>query len=499
MTMGDRSISSGQRRWLVEELRSWQAAGMISTEQSDQILSQYESETESRQRGLSRASWVLQAISAILVFLAILLLIGYNWSAMSDVAKLLTIFAVVISTYAAAFYLRFHRKAMGASEIAFFFGGLTYGAAIFLIAQIFHVNAHFPDAFWWWGVGIWPLAIVMHQNLLHLLLALLMAIWSGSEILGYRQIVQAGQGQWLDLPNVAILLPILVLPSLLIAYRRNTYLPVFFYAIVLGWWLILQPYAWGVAHETIWIIGTVGAMMWMVAEAHFLGDRRAIPYRTVGIMLVGGVLMYLSSYEATEWLFTYVTEERLGPGIVAVIAVLVAATFFSVESLRARAAEAKSLQGSSLEGRYLQDGAMREAGLSIALGDWKERQWLPLSLAGAMALMAIWTSIFARESFSFANQPKMLVAIVPTILANVAILVVAVWLIRLGVREGRTRPFSAGVFGLLIWSWVRYVDLFGELGGMLGASLMFLVSAVVLFAVARYWRGRKEVAYGGSN
>jgi hypothetical protein len=112
-----------------------------------------------------------------------------------------------------------------------------------------------------------------------------------------------------------------------------------------------------------------------------------------------------------------------------------------------------------------------------------------------MGVMAIWTSIFVREGNWFSDQPKMLVAIVPTILANVAILVVAVWLVRLGVREGRTRPFAAGVLGVLIWAWVRYIDLFGELGGMLGAALMFLFSAVVLFGVSWYWRGRKGVGH----
>ncbi|MFO0068059.1 MAG: DUF2157 domain-containing protein, partial [Pirellulaceae bacterium] len=198
--MSDRSISSSQRRWLTAELKGWQASGMITSQQASQILSQYQDEAEASQRTLSRASWVLQAIAAILVFLALLLLIGYNWSAMSDVAKLLVVFVVVIGTYATAFYLRFSRKAELGSEIAFFLGGLTYGAAIFLIAQIFHINAHFPDGFLWWAIGIVPLAIGMHQNLLHLLLAWLLTVWSGSEILGYRQISPWRQGPWSDLP-----------------------------------------------------------------------------------------------------------------------------------------------------------------------------------------------------------------------------------------------------------------------------------------------------------
>jgi hypothetical protein len=42
---------------------------------------------------------------------------------------------------------------------------------------------------------------------------------------------------------------------------------------------------------------------------------------------------------------------------------------------------------------------------------------------------------------------------------------------------------------------LRYVDLFGNLGGMLGAALMFFSCGAALFGVARYWQGRKEVRY----
>ena len=98
-SMGDRSISNPQRRWLREELQSWQAAGVLSSQQADQILSQYQDEAEATQQTLSRASWVLQAISAILVFLALLLLIGYNWAGMPDAVKLAVIFTVVIAEF----------------------------------------------------------------------------------------------------------------------------------------------------------------------------------------------------------------------------------------------------------------------------------------------------------------------------------------------------------------------------------------------------------------
>jgi hypothetical protein len=83
----------------------------------------------------------------------------------------------------------------------------------------------------------------------------------------------------------------------------------------------------------------------------------------------------------------------------------------------------------------------------------------------------------------------------PTILANIAMVVLALWLIQVGLREDRGRPFTAGVLYFLLWAVLRYIDLFGDLGGMLGASAMFFLCGATLFGVATYWRKRKVVRH----
>ena len=84
----------------------------------------------------------------------------------------------------------------------------------------------------------------------------------------------------------------------------------------------------------------------------------------------------------------------------------------------------------------------------------------------------------------------------PTIAANIAMVVVALWLIRFGLLDDQSRPFAAGVVYLLLWAVLRYIDLFGAFGGMLGASLMFFFCGGVLMGVAYYWRNRKAVSLG---
>ena len=87
-----------------------------------------------------------------------LLLIGYNWEALSRGAKLAAIFGALAATQGGAFYLRFWRQMPRLSEAAFLLGCLLYGAGIWLVAQVFHLDAHYPDGVWCWTVGLLPFA-----------------------------------------------------------------------------------------------------------------------------------------------------------------------------------------------------------------------------------------------------------------------------------------------------------------------------------------------------
>ena len=117
-----------------------------------------------------------------------------------------------------------------------------------------------------------------------------------------------------------------------------------------------------------------------------------------------------------------------------------------------------------------------------------QRQWLPFGLLLLMAFMSLWTAAFSDLDLEAAN-------VIPAVLANAAMVGAAYWLMSLGLREDRGIPFAAGVAYFLLWSVLRYIDLFGDFGGMLGAALMFFLCGAALFGVAFYWRRRKELRH----
>jgi uncharacterized membrane protein len=467
MHMPRRSITAAQREWLSDELTSWQAEAIVTDEQRQRILDQYESTMESADRQRSRGVFTLMAVSGFLVALAVLLLIGYNWQAMPVAVKLIIIFGTLLGTYASGFFLRYTKKALIASELVFFLGCMFYGAGIFLIAQIFNLNAHYPDGVWWWAVGVLPFALCLDTVLLHVLLVALLAIWAGVEILNFNTLGAWLFGRWANLPNGAYTLPLLALPGLIWAYRKRSPLTVGLYAPLLAWWVVLQLFAWRLETNPTYFIGAVGALFLVLSESHRPGSLFAIPYRFWGVMLVGGALIPLSFHAFNKEMF------RDGPsssGLIQMLAI-VALTLLTIGvTWLAR----RRLQNESVP-------FMKQARAIV------RRQVLPCAMLLLMVMLALWDSV--GRTLRIREQS----VILPTVLANIAMISCALWLIVLGLREDRGRPFAAGVFYFLLWTILRYADLFGEFGGMLGAALMFFLCGAVLFGVALFWRKRKEV------
>jgi hypothetical protein len=236
------------------------------------------------------------------------------------------------------------------------------------------------------------------------------------------------------------------------------------YVPLLAWWTVLQPFAWKLDSNPIYFVGAIGALMLVVAECHSAGSRFAIPYRYWGSLIVGGVLVPLSFHKFNHYLMPEWRALVLPPAILAAVAVAIA--------LLTRG------------GRASRNSTAGSPGWAVA-----GRQTIPLGISLLMVLLPMMATLGRTPSGA------QTAAALPTLLVNVAMVAGAFWLMQIGLREDRGRPFAAGVLYFLLWSVLRYVDLFGDFGGMLGAAMMFFMCGGALFGVARYWQGRKEVGY----
>jgi uncharacterized membrane protein len=472
MRMSRREVSANIRAWLSTEVGFWLSEGILSEEQSKRILGLYETPEQASDRRRSFASFTLMGLAALMVGLAALLLIGYNWKAMPAAVKLVILFGSLLSIHGIGFYLRFARGARLASEISFFLGCLLYGVGIWQIAQIFHIQSHYPNGVWFWGVGVLLFALCLETPLLHLLFVALMALWAGMEVLGFNDLGAWFFGRWHLFANGAYSLPLLALPGMLWAYRKNSPPTVGLYAALLAWWVILQPFAWHMEANAVYFIGAVGGLLLLVGQLHREGSPFAIPYRLFGVLLVAGTLIPLSFHEFNdeiwEWVFRdgFVWRELLaGPLILllsAIVIVVGGVVKFALADKR--------------------DSVVAETINTL------RRQWLPGGIVVMMALLPLLHAISGAVS-----QIGWLAALPTTLAANVGMIALAIWLIRTGLQEDRWQTFAAGVAYFLLWSVLRYIDLFAGFGGMPGAAMMFFICGAVLFGVAIYWRKRKEI------
>jgi hypothetical protein len=301
--------------------------------------------------------------------------------------------------------------------------------------------------------------------LLHTLYVGLLALFAGWLVFGSPSSLEAMVVGWLRLPhNVAFSVPLLALPGLAWAYRKGSARTVALYAPLLAWWVILQPFAWRLEANPVYFLGCVGGLFLILGQCHAEDSVMAVPYRFYGSLLVAGVLVPLSYHAFNR----EVHSSEVAWGLLVEIVVIAIIALLLVVA----AGEVQRWSSASKRaGNWVED-------LVLA----NRRRALPLGLTLFFVLLAFW-QVFLREP------------IIPTVLANLAMIALAIWLMQLGLRENRGLPFAAGVLYFLLWTVLRYIDLFSDFGGMVGAALMFLLCGATLFGLAMYWRRRTEVRH----
>jgi uncharacterized membrane protein len=172
------------------EVTQWQRERLVTETQASAILAWYERGQGEQGRG--RLAVALAFLGAILVGIGVIVLFAANWQAIPGWTKLVLIFAAVIASNAIGFWLRYqHHGFEGTGNALLFLGTLLFGAAIFLIAQGYHVNAHEPALLLLWAVGVLPMAYLLGSRAMVTLMALNLTLalgWETSFWLGWEQL-----------------------------------------------------------------------------------------------------------------------------------------------------------------------------------------------------------------------------------------------------------------------------------------------------------------------
>lgn len=177
--MAERSYPRDFVGLLPDESARWVQQGLISEEQRGSILKLY---PEPAAAGRDRTVLIFSILGSLLLAAGVVLFFAANWPRIPATVKVAAIMVAIVATYGVGYYLAYKRDdypRLGQALI--FLGGLFYGAGIWLIAQIFHLDSHWPNGFLLWGAGVLPIAWATSSSPLLYLSTGLLTVWTVSE------------------------------------------------------------------------------------------------------------------------------------------------------------------------------------------------------------------------------------------------------------------------------------------------------------------------------
>ncbi|TEB09653.1 DUF2157 domain-containing protein [Pelotomaculum propionicicum] len=155
--------------WLMKETKRWVSGRIITGDQAEQIIGLYPAEHK------NRLISVLLLLGAILLGTGIILFFASNWQHIPKWGKVsIVIIPLVLFHLAAHLTCESYPRL---SQTLTLLGCVMFGSGIWLVAQIFHINTHFPNGMLFWLLGVLSVALILREELPLGLSALLMASW----------------------------------------------------------------------------------------------------------------------------------------------------------------------------------------------------------------------------------------------------------------------------------------------------------------------------------
>jgi uncharacterized membrane protein len=429
---------SKEIRWLYSESERWVRDGILSVEQAARLRGLYPTPKPTR----PWATLIFCGLGALIVGLGVILLFAYNWHAMPKLAKLATVFGSLAAAHAGGLTLFLTKPRYRAMGEALTVGGtMLFGAGIWLVAQVYHIDEHFPSGFLIWGLGAFLLAWAMPSVFQALMALVLLTIWAGAESAAF------------DVP-VHAALPLLLVGLLPLAYRERSRVLLACLLIAVGVSLAFVSAACSSGALPFLVLLAFSVLAMAAGWLHENGSRfpeSAPCYRGLGLATYLVLVYILSFGHAAQDILDLQRGKQSWSGMAYWLVPLAAA---------ADAWLALGVRG-------LRPGARR----SLVPPD----QWLaPLAVLAAYALAA------------FVPRPDRWLAALPF---NLVLLAHAASLMAQGIRRSEMRAVALGCVLLVALTGARYVDLFDNL---LARGLAFLVVGVALFVEGfLYARGKR--------
>jgi uncharacterized membrane protein len=417
---------------LANEITSWVNQDIISTQQAESICKQYGIDYNNQSRH-SYAHSALIALGYLFFGLAVITLIGANWENISRGFRMGSLISITVAINLLGLY-QFRKDKIAASIRWIFLGSLLYGASIMLIAQIYHIDEHYPNGIFYWAIGILPAAILLNSRLLMALSIVLGLIWFFVES---------------DLDFYPTLFPIFLI-ALTIQLIRGKQSNILFIMLItaLGFW-IQYSFAW------------------------FLSDKAEFNFGAENVIL--GVGLFVLFHGLSKWLSASKDSRYIDYGTLLGVWIL----RFSIITLLIFSFEEswRELINSKWENPETMIGISIALSLIAIFLSYKGSRQSISTVAYAI--------LFISAAVTVLNVNERENAIIFQTIDNIILIASGIWLIITGIRHSLSHYFYLGIVTILATGLLRYFDLIGD---YISSAIIFAIFSVILLVAAKYWK-----------
>ena len=425
-------------KWLRDEIALWVNEGIIGPDQGTALKRRYPPPAE----GTAWGRIIFFSIGAILFGLGVILIFAYNWEKMHKFVKLAVIFAALIGAHGAGYWLkRPQSQFQTAGEGLHLLGTMLFGAGIWLIAQIYHIEEHYPTAFLIWGSGALALAWSLPSIAHGILAAILLVLWNCFEVFDFKD-------------------PHLISPFL-----------------ILGG---IMPLAWLRRSRVLTAVCLIGFLLTLFASVSILeGDLTALVIFFNACMLIAASLV--------------VRQRNLFPEIGPVFSFIGFFIYLGILFILSFFHRGKGTWSIQFD-QFLQSLFFFSFALA-AIGMWAWAIWPTPKTKGQplKALSAEYYGVMATLSIMILNT----LGLIPLrgwlgmAVFNILFLYQCVIMIITGCKTLSLKTTVTGCVLFAVIAFARYTDLFVSL---LTRSLVFFIAGAALFSVGIYYsRTKKQI------
>lgn len=181
-----------------EQIEQWLRDGTITQEQANKMLA--DSQEDRKEQSSNKLIVAISTIGSILLGIGAILFVASNWAVIPNIMKILILVGSTFGAYYLGYFFKYQKQNLpkvGASLI--FLGALLFGATVFLIAQMYNINANSHVLVLIWLIGVLPLVYAFQSSPIAGLSALLFYVWIGLFVFKGLDFYRA-QGDFFKLP-----------------------------------------------------------------------------------------------------------------------------------------------------------------------------------------------------------------------------------------------------------------------------------------------------------